>query len=76
MSSLRFEQSFRSAPYFTSAGSHIAVYDGNLNQGMLPEWLQWAWAHNIIYQALRFVCSRALTKHLYHALNASYLKGI
>ena len=32
MSSSWFGQSFRSALYFTSAGSHIAVYDGNLNQ--------------------------------------------
>lgn len=64
MSSLWFGQSFRSALYFTSAGSHIAVYDGNLNQGMPSEWLQSAWTHNIINQALRFVSSRALTKHL------------
>lgn len=76
MSSLWFGQSFRSALYFTSTGSHIAVYDGNLNQGMLLEWLQPVWTHNAKNQAQRFVCSRGPTKHLYHVLNTGYLKGI
>lgn len=40
MSSPWLGQSFRSVLYFISTGSHIAVYDGNLNQGILLEQLQ------------------------------------
>lgn len=76
MSSPWFGQSFRSALYFASASSHIEVYDGNLNQKTLSESLQPVWTHDPKTQAQRFVCSRALTKHLYHVLNTGYLKGI
>lgn len=76
MSSPWLGQSFRSALYFPSAGSHTAVYDGNLNRGMLWEQLWPVWTHDAKNQAQRLVCSRAPTKHLYHVLNTGYLKGI
>lgn len=46
MSGLWFGQSFRLDLYFASASSHIAVYDRNLNQGMLLEQLQPVWTQN------------------------------
>lgn len=75
MSGPWFGQSFRLDLYFASVSSHIAVYDRNLNQGMLLEQLQPVWTQNTKIK-LRFVCSRALAEHLYHVLNTSYLKGI